>query len=65
MKELGRARQAIVVVGLGYGDESKGATVDYLASVLDDTVAVVRWSGGAQAAHNVKLQSGELRPDGV
>jgi adenylosuccinate synthase len=54
MKELGRARQAIVVVGLGYGDESKGATVDYLASVLDDTVAVVRWSGGAQAAHNVR-----------
>ncbi|MDF1487450.1 adenylosuccinate synthetase [Tessaracoccus caeni] len=47
-------RQAIVVVGLGYGDESKGATVDYLASTIDDTVAVVRWSGGAQAAHNVR-----------
>ena len=38
---LGAERRAIVVVGLGYGDESKGATVDYLASVLDDTVAVV------------------------
>ncbi|HMS73721.1 adenylosuccinate synthetase [Gordonia sp. (in: high G+C Gram-positive bacteria)] len=43
----------IVVVGLGYGDESKGATVDYLASTIGDTAAVVRWSGGAQAAHNV------------
>lgn len=47
-------RQAIVVVGLGYGDESKGATVDFLAATLPDTVAVVRWSGGAQAAHNVR-----------
>ncbi|MFZ2242157.1 MAG: adenylosuccinate synthetase, partial [Gordonia amarae] len=43
----------IIVVGLGYGDESKGATVDYLASTIRDTAAVVRWSGGAQAAHNV------------
>ncbi|MFT3887424.1 MAG: adenylosuccinate synthetase [Arachnia sp.] len=47
-------RQAVVVVGLGYGDESKGATVDYLASALPDTAAVVRWSGGTQAAHNVR-----------
>ncbi len=43
----------IIVVGLGYGDEAKGATVDFLASRIPDTVAVVRWSGGAQAAHNV------------
>lgn len=47
-------RQTIIVVGLGYGDESKGATVDYLAATIPDTVAVVRWSGGAQAAHNVR-----------
>lgn len=47
-------RQAIVVVGLGYGDESKGASVDYLAATIPDTAAVVRWSGGAQAAHNVR-----------
>ncbi|MGA7147871.1 MAG: adenylosuccinate synthetase [Microbacterium sp.] len=46
--------QAIVVVGLGYGDESKGATVDFLTASIPDTVAVVRWSGGAQAAHNVR-----------
>lgn len=43
----------IVVVGLGYGDESKGATVDFLASQIPDVAAVVRWSGGTQAAHNV------------
>lgn len=43
----------VVVCGLGYGDEGKGATVDYLASQIGDTSAVVRWSGGAQAAHNV------------
>lgn len=43
----------IVIVGLGYGDESKGATVDFLASQIPDVAAVVRWSGGAQAAHNV------------
>lgn len=44
----------VVVVGLGFGDEAKGATVDHLAAATDDTVAVVRWSGGAQAAHNVR-----------
>lgn len=50
----GRAPGApVVVCGLGYGDEGKGATVDYVASQIGDTAAVVRWSGGAQAAHNV------------
>lgn len=46
-------RAAIIVVGLGYGDEAKGATVDALAAHVPDTTAVVRWSGGAQTAHNV------------
>lgn len=50
----GRAPGApVIVVGLGYGDEAKGATVDFLASMIPDTTAVVRFSGGAQAAHNV------------
>lgn len=44
----------VVVVGLGYGDEGKGAAVDHLAATRGDTVAVVRFSGGAQAAHNVR-----------
>jgi adenylosuccinate synthase len=45
------------VVGLGYGDEGKGATVDWLCSVggvsRAGVSAVVRYNGGGQAAHNV------------
>lgn len=42
----------VVVVGLGFGDEGKGAVVDALCQ--DGSVAsVVRFNGGAQAAHNV------------
>jgi len=52
-KPLPTERGAVIVVGLGYGDEAKGATVDALASHIGDTVAVARWSGGPQAAHNV------------
>lgn len=47
-------RQPIVIVGLAFGDEAKGATVDYLSSTIPDAAAVVRWSGGANAAHNVR-----------
>lgn len=46
--------QPIIVLGLGFGDEAKGATVDYLASTIPDVNAVVRWSGGANAAHNIR-----------
>lgn len=42
----------IVVVGLAFGDESKGATVDHLCATRE-VGAVVRFNGGAQAAHNV------------
>ncbi|MEJ9077977.1 adenylosuccinate synthetase [Gordonia malaquae] len=42
----------LAVVGLGFGDETKGATVDWLAARVKPT-AVVRFNGGAQAAHNV------------
>jgi adenylosuccinate synthase len=47
-------RTPVIVTGLGYGDEAKGATTDALARAIPDTAAVVRWSGGAQAAHNVR-----------
>ena len=53
-RPIPRERAVVFVAGLGYGDESKGATVDYLAATIPDTVAVIRWSGGAQAAHNVR-----------
>ncbi|MFE9576423.1 adenylosuccinate synthetase [Nocardia sp. NPDC006044] len=45
----------IVVVDLGFGDAGKGATVDWLCSAAAGlgVSAVVRFNGGAQAAHNV------------
>lgn len=43
---------ADIVVGLGWGDESKGATVDALAAANRPN-RVVRFNGGQQAAHNV------------
>lgn len=49
--------RAITVIGLGFGDEGKGSIVDYLVREHDATT-VVRFNGGAQAAHNV------VTPDG-
>lgn len=49
--------KAVVTVGLGFGDEGKGATVDYLTRRLNADL-VVRYSGGAQAGHNVELSDG-------
>jgi adenylosuccinate synthase len=49
--------KAIVTVGLGFGDEGKGATVDALARDGGADL-VVRYSGGAQAGHNVQLPDG-------
>lgn len=43
---------ASIVVGLGFGDEGKGATVDHIAASLP-TARVVRFNGGQQAGHNV------------
>nr|BFE61819.1 adenylosuccinate synthase [Dactylosporangium thailandense] len=46
-----------IVVDLGFGDCGKGTTVDYLCATRDiDTV--VRFNGGAQAAHTVVLADG-------
>ncbi|HZY88526.1 MAG TPA: adenylosuccinate synthetase, partial [Gemmataceae bacterium] len=50
-------RRAIITVGLGFGDEGKGATVDYLARRLEADL-VVRYCGGSQAGHNVQLPDG-------
>ena len=49
--------RAIITVGLGFGDEGKGATVDFLTRTLGADL-VVRYSGGAQAGHNVQLADG-------
>jgi adenylosuccinate synthase len=50
-------KRAIITVGLGFGDEGKGATVDYLARRLEADL-VVRYCGGSQAGHNVQLPDG-------
>jgi adenylosuccinate synthase len=49
--------RAIITVGLGFGDEGKGATVDFLARRLEADL-VVRYCGGSQAGHNVQLPDG-------
>lgn len=54
----------VIVVDLGYGDAGKGSVVDWLCSRAgagsgaEPVRAVVRFNGGAQAAHNV------VTPDG-
>lgn len=50
-------KKAIITVGLGFGDEGKGATVDYLVR-REHADLVVRYCGGSQAGHNVELPNG-------
>jgi adenylosuccinate synthase len=52
------AGEHVIVVDLGYGDSGKGTVVDWLCSVSPRPPSVVRFNGGAQAAHNV------VTPDG-
>lgn len=47
-----------MVQGLGFGDEGKGTMVDYLARTKNPGV-VIRYNGGAQAAHNVVTPDGK------
>ncbi len=49
--------RAWIVAGLGFGDEGKGSVVDWLARRYGAT-AVVRYNGGAQAAHHVVTPEG-------
>ena len=46
-----------LVAGLGFGDEGKGTIVDFLTRSTGAHL-VVRYNGGAQAAHNVVLPDG-------
>jgi adenylosuccinate synthase len=50
-------KKAILVAGLVWGDEGKGSVVDYLVRKHKAGV-VVRYNGGAQAAHNVVTPEG-------
>ena len=49
-----------IVCGLGFGDEGKGSVTDCLCSPdsAEPAHAVVRFNGGAQAAHNVVTADG-------
>src|SRR5438046_4214128 len=50
-------KRAIITVGLGFGDEGKGAAVDFLTRKYSADL-VVRYCGGSQAGHNVQLPDG-------
>lgn len=45
-------KEAFIVIGLGFGDEGKGATVNHLCSQVEKPL-VVRFSGGHQVGHTV------------
>ncbi len=49
-------QKAFIVVGMGFGDEAKGSTVDYLTEYYKSTLTV-RFGGGSQCAHNVVRDS--------
>jgi adenylosuccinate synthase len=47
-----KERKALLIADIGYGDAGKGSIVDFLARDTG-THTVIRYNGGAQAAHNV------------
>ncbi len=51
-------KNAIVVIGGGFGDEGKGLFTDYLSAQCVGKACVVRFNGGAQAGHTVQLADG-------
>ena len=51
--------KAFAIIGAAFGDEGKGLMTDYLASNHDGKALVVRFNGGAQAAHTVQTPSGQ------
>lgn len=53
-----RKEKIDIVVGLGFGDEGKGLTTAFKAMQDPDNTLVIRFSGGAQAAHNVVREDG-------
>ena len=50
---------AYVCIGLGFGDEGKGSWVDHLVR-KHEIRYVVRFNGGAQAAHHVVTPDGRM-----
>ena len=54
IKKNNKMKTAQIVIGLGFGDEGKGITTDFLAKQKPESV-VIRFSGGQQAAHTVMI----------
>lgn len=52
--------KAFAVIGANYGDEGKGVFTDYLVAKHPNSI-VVRFNGGAQAAHTVVTPDGQHR----
>lgn len=52
-------RKIVFLAGLGFGDEGKGSVVDFLTRKLDAKL-IIRYNGGAQAAHHVVLPDGRV-----
>jgi adenylosuccinate synthase len=50
-------KETVICQGMAYGDEGKGATVDFLCRDLNATL-IVRYNGGPQCAHNVVMEDG-------
>jgi adenylosuccinate synthase len=50
-------KQAYCVAGLGWGDEGKGSTTQWLVEQYNADL-IVKYSGGCQAAHNVVDETG-------
>lgn len=50
--------RAILLAGLGFGDEGKGTITQFLAKTHKADL-VVRYNGGSQAAHNVYSEDGK------
>lgn len=48
---------AKIIVDLGFGDSGKGITTDFLCKQNHLSNIVVRFSGGQQAGHNVKIDN--------
>lgn len=52
--------RACIVCGLGFGDEGKGETIAFLSRQARPDL-MVRFNGGAQAAHHVQYSGGRFR----
>ncbi|MEO0734165.1 MAG: adenylosuccinate synthetase [Bacteroidota bacterium] len=52
-----KTQKTKIVLGLGFGDEGKGVTTDFLCRQAERPL-VVRFSGGHQAGHTVTLPDG-------